>query len=442
MKTEYYDLAGEIVLKLNSIGNTTIKKWLSSKDFPVINPAAGNLVSGDFDNLYRLSQNAAVNNPVSEKDFAILFKYLLCLDYRSDSAEMRSVTLAAKAVPLNRANRDKIEIYFTYTEIDRANNVNEHYTYYCRNLMFYVKDKEIHKKIKLNNIYLNDYKDKLYIGFAPYPYCGNLKLINTAGAIVAEERGSPDEYDKKYLNAVKFLADKNCDVIFGPEMHGSPYLDGKIQKIFTKSESRVIICPSWHRNCQGKIINRAQVFYRQEGHGFETFLDKYVPAVLSNGEKEGLTNDGEFIYNYVILHANGLGRILFLICRDFLSEEIGKIIDDLNIDIVIVQCYTTDLTAFKSSANKIQNKRLIIIGNSCKAIKDSCEEAEHVAPVLYSAYDYRHKKNGDPFLISESKCIRECEYSHSGCPKILEVSVMDYNVKHKEKPGLSVRETN
>lgn len=440
METRHYDLAAGLYLKLNSLGETAVNVYLN-RELQDCRKRVFQFVSDEnsLEVYYRRAENLTDKEPADfgDKELNAAFEYLTAVDFLTALTENEVLDVLGTDSPLNSKHRDKIEIYRTYRGIDRASSSYDNIACAFFNLMIFFKANELHSRIKLRNYYISETKDKLRIGFAPYKACASEnKVTKTVGGdIIWEEREEFSDDDDKCLKSYEYLSgEKGCDVVFGPEMHGSRRLDGRL-----KSVAREIICltcPSFHRREGDEVKNQSTFYINQENHRRTVTADKIVPASL-RGTAEGLSPGPlKADSNIVILHIKGIGRVMFLICKDFITKDLNELIHKLNIDAVIVQSYTESLSAFRQYANDTMPKRVVILGNSCNASKKVKKgEGTNVHPLICYNYNYNRGADGDAQCVTESECPLHCEYSLSCC-RVVEIKIKSVTVEGNERQML------
>lgn len=437
MEARHYNLTAGLYLKLNSLGDTAVNVFFN-RELQNCRKRVYGFVSDDSSlEVYYQRAKALENTEPAElngEKLKTVLEYLIAVDYLTSLTENEALDVLGTDSALNAMYRDKIEIYRTYEGIDRASSAYDNMASAFFNLMFFVKVNELHNRIKLKNYYISEAKDKLRIGFAPYKACSALnKVTMTAdGDIIWEEREEFSEEDDKCFKAYRYLTqEKGCDVVFGPEMHGSRIFDGRL-----KTLARGIICltcPAFHRREGDEVKNRSTLYINQENHPKTATVDKIVPA-SQRGTAEGLSpNLLQADANVVILHIKGIGRVMFLICKDFITRDLNELIHKLNIDVVIVQSYTESVSEFRRYANETMPKRVVLLGNSCNAAK-KVEKGDglHVHPFICYNYNYNRGADGDAQCIIESKCPITCEYGFT-CSRVAEIKIKSVTVEGSER---------
>ena len=435
LTSKYYDLAGEIVLKLNSRGKSSVKSHLNQHFNEYEQYIQKNVKSEeDIERLYTDAKNLndIYKHALRYSGLKAFFLFLIAIDIESGNVASFDLD-ASVAIALNKTNTDEIEVYLTYPGVDRDSKVNDEYTCLFKNLIYYVKGTKEYKKLKIKNVYLNLNKNKIRIGFTPYPYSGEELFERVGKGLVGKSRDRLDKYDEKYIKACKaLLEENNCDIIFGPEIHGSEVLDAELKNIMIGSCCGGILGPSYHHRLNnGIVINQSTAYIRQHGHILSEKLDKFHKAIFGNGNVEGLTYEGdETEHQVILLHIRNIGRILLLICKDFLTNTFKELIKSLNVDIVLLQCYTPSLTEFESLGINEIYKRLVLVGNSCsggKNLRD--DDGDRIHPFFYCEYDYDHSRAATVTKVKTFKC-KECKYENKCC-KVLEIVVEEIDDKQR-----------
>ena len=428
---ECYNVAAQIVMRLRSVGNTTVKRCLNRN----LKTFRADVIRGAvtcrgllhvIKELLELETNSKWQGEILEKAWL----YLVALDYATDNLESDMLSVHGGALlkdtdALNTEFRDHVEIYRTFPGVDRNKISNEDYTCAFKNLIFYCKDdNEFYERLKIDNVYITQSDGKAFskfrIGFVPFTNTECAPYVEEDNRIFGICKTQSDAYDNRFIQTCDMLFRKGeCDMVFGPEMHGSRYLDDMLYNLFRYENCKAIFCPSYYKS-GSRVENSAKLYAKQEQHNLQKQVDKCHPAEFSNGKVEAITSKDE--YHVSLLHVKGIGRILCLICKDAITQDFSDLIGMLNVDVLVVQCYTPTLTDFLEYAAKYSYKRCIIIGNSCHAVHSSpIEQQGYLHPLTVIHYNPDHTQWERSWQEEQCYCkTKTCE--EMKCIKIVVIS--------------------
>lgn len=381
-------------------------------------------------------------NPFHKNKLTAAITFLMILDYFSANEWITNRDNNRLAQPLNSELRENIEIIPTVPGVDRTGSSYDKLECIFENLIFLKKDTEFEKLITVKNYYLEttNESNSIKIGFAPYPCDSDLPYEIIDNKVKGKQKTKLTEADVKYIDACEeLIANHGCNLIFGPEMYGSPLLDAELKNQLKanslSTDISAIICPSYHRDFTvgEKVVtkNITTVYIRQKPHIKKAEVEKIFGADFNGGPTEGITYAAdETEHSVILLHIKNVGRVLIFICKDFITPAVNKLIEKLNADIVLIQCYTEVLTDFHQYADKILRKRVILLGNSCHACKKIVtEEGCNIHPFLFYTYNNEHGRAGPPTIKTSTNCSLKCNFSFKKCCKILKINKVYNNNK-------------
>lgn len=242
--------------------------------------------------------------------------------------------------------------------------------------IFYVTKSAL-KGYKIVNAVLDcQLKDKDFITVAVTPLCNTkeeeLIKINHYQAnhngvdikLLTTELKDTQKSNKKFKEVLlKCIDEGDVDIVMGPEVLGTKEFsvvdrygyNDEIRQIGGKSPPSVII-PSTYVHDSSNVLS---VFYNSgeklgEQHKQEPFDDKKSKEDLRNAKRE-----------IFVLHICGIGRICFLICRDFLTEYADVIINELKANLILCPSYSRGARNFNAS-------KMIATGHDCRVVWINC----------------------------------------------------------------------
>lgn len=354
--------------------------------------------------------------------------FLFAVDYNTPQFELKKYVMDNKK-PLNTKFRDKIEIYYTYKSIDRDRKNAKDISILFENLLFFKKNFLNGKNIVLENYYFHDYVEQLSIAFIPYPII-KMEEVETKDGVTFTEKNILTEEDEIFLeNCSNCAGQEHIDILFSPEIHGSKEINKKLKYLAYKKHIPLIVGPSYHIN----KLNKSDCFIEENNHIKSFTIHKLYPAQVSSKDgfkQEGILSPIPFIFN--IIHINGIGKIGFFICRDFVTD-INGLIEHLDLDIILVQCYSENTSPFLTYLREHSSKRrIVILGNSCSALKNNQEKnfiqyGKHISKKSHGLNDENNK-------IINIKCNKGGEQCKSGrCYKVFKISIFKNEMLIEEK---------
>ena len=302
-----------------------------------------------------------------------------CLAYLVfvDSQAKNNIDLETQAIedkkPLNNKYTEKICIYFTYTMIKRNNVTCHELPVIFDSLMFFYKGNNIYyldlKNIVLQNYYYTEANlNKILLGIAPYP-CVNVEKIENDGKVYFSERNELTKEDNVFLEKINMLLfEDGCKILLTPEIHGSKKIDERLKLAAHNSKTMICVSPSYHKMVDDNRYNQSTIYCYENNRTKECTISKTFPATMIN-KKENI--DLPNIVYLFIYHIKNFGKIAVLICKDFITDTFSYLIKLLNIDVVLIQCYSDVTKYFVNKFRELgQEKRIMILANSCSALND------------------------------------------------------------------------
>lgn len=379
MEVKWYNFAAQIYKELNKVNSSLIFQFLQNNGFDNIINKVSNF---DF-SIVDENWIKGIIKEINEKKFenAILFLKAIDIGVNEDVIE----TVKYNNGLLNN-NCDELLVYVSYGHVDHYNHAHENLNTFFENIYFIGLShfSGICSNNTIKNVYYDNSSktklDSIKLVFLPYPYNEDLKF-NEDGYIRGEklinflyDKKLKDKSDSLFLNRFTNYCEKenfslNNVLFFSPEMMGSSKIDSFIyDKLKANRDIIGYFCPSYHERLDdNKIKNSAKLYTFQNRAVVPLELVKHNRA-SSEGLIENIT--GDFGINVFILHIKGFGKIMFLICKDFISDEYNKLIESIMPEIIVVQAYSTKFSPFITMARSICcNNSYVFIGNSCNAAK-------------------------------------------------------------------------
>lgn len=354
-------------------------------------------------------------NTFELSDLKECLSVLYALDRYATSAHVRDF-VKRDGTMLNTTCHEEVEIYPTYFSMTRKGVSNDTLASCFENLIFFVKSKR-YKGLKLRNFYLDSpTHGTVRIAYIPYPM--SKKQFFGDSNDPSFMRTSLDEEDELFLKRCeKAFENYNADILFSAELCGSPALDTALRGFCLPHGSSLVICPSYHLLQGGNEYNRSTMFFLSGDLPKKADLYKAIPALFRDGRMERLCCPD--VREFPLFHIPQFGKIGCLLCSDFLREDFRILISELNLDVVIVQCYTSKLTDFYEEArNLTADKQFIFIGNACHAMS-----AKKV-PIAYTSYKYDHTKLEEAVILNrDDKTCDDC--TNENCYWVYELTATD-----------------
>lgn len=207
-------------------------------------------------------------------------------------------------------------------------------------------------------------------------YFGNVQLL------------SPDEIEENFLTCYNRACKEKIDILFAPEMLGTERLssadESGYNKLFVPKAENGFCTPFltlvptyWH--------NRTNVLSIFSSSG-KKLIEQYKQKSFKLKGKKGICTEDltDSPKEIALVHIDGLGRLAFPICADYLDEEYRNIlITKLKASFIICPSYSFGTSSFEQlvSSGSAYGVRCIW-GNSCSAISEVQEPPDY--PCLVS----------------------------------------------------------
>lgn len=357
LDAKYYNLLARLYDEVNDrIGKTEFKAIIFDHVDDYIDTHGINI-------LYQQCQKDLESKNISKGRSLIYFNYMKLVDYKTGFIYQDNSTLSIFE-SLNDEYADIVEIYGTYNSICHNKMANDNFNCLFPHLVFFYKKKAFQKKYKLNNYYYDNDKDEIIITYVPYPLYNQFdNIIYDNKKFLCIRKDANNFTDELYLKRVNYaLKNMKSNIVFGPEIDGNEILDLKIIDIVKNYNNVFAVCPSYHLLKNNMWYNVATLICNNDYLPNIIRIYKNFPATFIGKEKENI--NGKYELN--LLHIKGIGKILILICKDFITKDIDFFIDELNVDIVIVIACSKKTKDFEAIINSLRNNRqYTIMGNSC-----------------------------------------------------------------------------
>lgn len=420
---KYFDVAAKIYSSLLEKGQTNISSFLTKKDMHAqILYAASN-----FDVL-NINDNflGETLSEIAKDNYLNAFVYLVALDLES----IKNDSLI-RYIKLNRdktcslTNDQRILIYPTYNNLDHYYHGHEIFQTMFKNLYFLDSSIFCGHDFKISNYYIDDNNcdNSIDVIFVPYPFNPELKdELSKSGT--CKERQEESIYDKVFIkrveNAIKHHKTRTGIplILFSAEIMGSKSIDRRINELMIENKEIVaFLAPSFHQINGEKKINSSILFVNEDRRTLLFEIQKMRPADLKNLIEQ--VENG--ILSIAVVNIKFLGKILFIICRDYLTDIFRNIIKSVVPDFVVVQCYTPSFKEFEDVMRKDSSPNTFIVaGNSCSAAKKEIRQL--------MMFTYRNQKNNNKAVSveeiyccgNEGLCLK-----NENCNKTLKISIKD-----------------
>lgn len=227
----------------------------------------------------------------------------------------------------------------------------------------------------------------------------------------------------KIISIIKKACKDSVDILIFPEMLGSKKINGKIQDTLFElycNEIKTplfVIAPSvWDSN-----KNELTVF----NHTGEEILvqPKFVPY---QHEEDGVKYVEDLEYNSTIkvLHIDGLGRVIFPICKSFISPSFKDITEVTKPLLILCPSYSTGYYDFEVEANSFSSVDCNVVwSNCCRALKHPKDTSKITDTKVSDTAKNKEPllgfitQNGNIYKPMEVFSLDECckEYNENGC---------------------------
>lgn len=416
---KFFNTGAELFYKLFKAGQTLVSKFITKyKVENLIKEAA------DFDLLNTQIDLDFYEENIKKSNFGPSLVFLIKLDLLSASdAGLIEYIRENRMFNKNLSDSDAVYIYPSYNSIDHFYKGYDKFQTLFKNLVFIVVDIFGNTEFSFKNYYIDDVvaDGRLNVVYLPYPV--NDSITSRLSDGFCAEKEQLDKSDKVYLsrlNCVLSKLDLSVPIMFiSSEMVGSRFLDLKIKEIISNNRNIVAyLCPSYHTIINKTKRNISTIYLIEEFTLKQIQNFKFFPI-----ENETIVGDCAYIN---LIHIKGFGKVLTLICRDFLTDLYLKLIEMIIPDVIIVQCYTTHWREFINRINKIvELNNCVIACNSCSAFS----EKEKEKSVQIIGYRERYDSQS-PVCIKRAKsvcddCKKSCDENEK-CNTVTELIIETY----------------
>ena len=160
------------------------------------------------------------------------------------------------------------------------------------------------------------------------------KVIN-----ISYNSDSAKETDIVYQTIEK-AAEEKVDILVFPEMHGNAEMKNILRNRMLKAKfdyPKLVVLPS----------------YWNEGENIASIIEKHGIGVIEQGKRIAFIDKDDYHENLKsydelhVMHIKGLGRIIVIICRDFLEvKELAAVFDEIRPTLVLVPSFSTGFHDF------------------------------------------------------------------------------------------------
>lgn len=210
--------------------------------------------------------------------------------------------------------------------------------------------------------------DVIKIAFAPIDRSEwfNLSIDKIANEIsINYDYNKYDLFLEKFKNLIHLAEHQKADIIIFPELSLFPNQKNIICNYLKQcnfSYLKIIFAGScWNNNynksyiisSKGSVLcsNTKKEIYNEYNKNFEIMVNEAI----------------NYDNNIELLDIKGLGRISYLICKDFIANEITSICNILKTNFIFVSSYTHDMKSFKNQSDSVckTTGNIVSICNSC-----------------------------------------------------------------------------
>ena len=219
-----------------------------------------------------------------------------------------------------------------------------------------------------SNIQLN--KSNLKIGLSPLWRWINFKFRNeveNGKKVINIEYCSNSEKENDIIGkTIDKATEEKVDILLFPEMLGNNEMSKSIRNKLIKSRPeypQIIVLPSiWNNG-----TNKSRV------------IDRYGLEIFEQGKRTPFIDKDFFCENLApynelnVMHIKGFGRILVMICRDFLEvDSLQQILNELRPTIILVPSFSTGYHDFNRVKGICEGHECVVVWvNSCADRKDN-----------------------------------------------------------------------
>lgn len=186
------------------------------------------------------------------------------------------------------------------------------------------------------------------------------------------------DYVKKRIDQA---AEKKADVLLLPEMLGNTEMENRISEYLQN--------PGWlNRGSPPALIVLPTVW---SGHTNTACLLDGTGGVVCRQEKQYSFSLRESVLEDIrpdrtvhLIHGEGVGRIVILICKDFLTEDyLSRVLADLKATLLLIPSYSTGYHDFEMKLGKLLAEDCCAVWvNACSVVRGSAPEDRRMGMVL------------------------------------------------------------
>ena len=339
--------------------------------------------------------------------------------------------------------KTNVRVYLTYTNfVNKERECVDELGPLLKNIVYYTG------KSTIKNIYIDDditgflSKNKFEIVLLPYSNIyktgykkeklGNEKSVLTPFFDESQNNSSIIPYTKDDNASTRLFSDLDkvldkVDFIIMPETFSNVFANQVYDKV--KNHETFVFGPAFYKdNCDGTFESRANITSKylksrkapvKKNYSYQ---DKFEIDGVSYAENIITHNPAE----YTILHLEGFGRILTLICSDwFYVNQYEELIYSMNIDFVFIISATQSYNEFdKYFIHYRKENRYFIQCNLCSECIGDDNKTKDMAPVhVYgNYYDKEDNKIKDGILDTKKYNIVNYDYNNKSCIIKIKVS--------------------
>lgn len=244
------------------------------------------------------------------------------------------------------------------------------------------------------------------------------------------------ENNNRYLKMLDTLAEENVDIVIFPEL------------AMNKDTEKTIKAHLYRKTIQNEIFPIKLIFLGSlwnEGKNECVVLSSTGTELVRNRKKNPFTicyKDDNYTEklvsreeDYEILDVDGIGRILYLICKD-VFEDIDQVIfwNEYSINFEVVSSYSSSISYFCQQLKNFVEKYegIGILANSCVPRKKTLDKVCNVGFLVTPSKNKHSVTEGDfSYYWMDKKCNSECTFAN--CAHIFELEIDSLWVENEKK---------
>ena len=359
-----FDNAAIVFSQLYKIGNTKVFSVVNEQGYQNLLSKVSkqkNEIIEQYENKHKI--NDLISRNKETKVVLEAIEYLISIDNSVVQEDYINDERICSALNSN------IEIGFLFLSFSRIGHFIQHkenISTLFQNIFFIKQINDFPIEVVHYVYSANKVNEKARIIYLPLKKC--YSSFNDFGdKVVYNERQLNCSESNDYVKKIKYCVDKYCSpneniCFFGPEIEGGSEIDVAIKEVLNGKQYGFFCCPSKHKTAYSTTKNEACIFARVDHKTKTHVYSKSVPALSKTKfEKIECTE-----HHILIFSIANFGRLMFIICREALSDDYFHYIEQVNPDVIVIQSYTEKYSEFLKIMNQLAfQKRICILGNSC-----------------------------------------------------------------------------